>query len=499
MNKDRRLSILLVIGIVAIVFLLSRQFFFRLDLTEDHEFTMSKATKTILKNIDDPVDVKAYFSGNLPADFELVKNDFQNLLVEYNNISKGKINYRFIDPGKDQTTEQEAVQNGIQPLLINVREKDEASQKKAYMGAIVQYGDQKEVIPFISQGSAMEYELTTAIKKITVKDKPSIGFITGHGEPEFNKMAQTVQELSVIYAVENVDLSKEQSIAERYQAVILVDPADSIPPDQFAKINDYMSKGGKVFVAVNAVNGDLSTASGTVTHSSVIPWLASLGVDIEPTFIVDAACAKVTVQQQRSNFFSFQSQINFPYLPLVSKFPDHPATKGLEAVIFQFASPIKFAAGASGSFIPMVTTSAKAGTQQAPITFDVNKQWSNQDFPLSNLVIGGVVEGVGGNKDAKLVVFSDGDFFVSEQGKVNPDNVSLVVNTIDWMCDKSGLAELRTKGVVYRPIEDIEEGKRTFIKYFNFLLPLVLVAIVGIWRTQRSRNIRMRRMQEKYS
>jgi gliding-associated putative ABC transporter substrate-binding component GldG len=499
MNKDRRLSILLVIGIVALVFLLSRQFFFRIDLTEDHEFTMSKATKSILKGLDDPVDVKAYFSGNLPADFELVKNDFQNLLVEYNNISKGKINYRFIDPGKDQALEQEAVQNGIQPLLINVREKDEASQKKAYMGAIVQYGDQKEVIPFINQGSAMEYDLTTAIKKITVKDKPAIAFVQGHGEPDFNKMPQTIQELSVIYNVESLDLSKEPEIAQRYQAVILVNPADSIPPDQYAKISDYLTKGGKVFVAVNAVNGDLSTASGSIINTSVIPWLATYGINIDPTFIVDASCAKVTVQQQRSSFFSFSSQINFPYLPLVSKFPDHPATKGLEAVIFQFASPIKFSASASGSFIPLVTTSAKAGTQQAPLMFDVNKQWTNQDFPLSNLVIGGLLEGAGGNAESKLVVFSDGDFFVSEQGKVNPDNVSLVVNTIDWMCDKSGLAELRTKGVVYRPIKDLEEGKRTFIKYLNFLLPLILVVAVGIWRTQRSRNIRMRRMQEKYS
>ena len=499
MNKDRRLSILLVIGIVALVFLLSRQFFFRLDLTEDHEFTMSKATKSILKEIDDPVDIKAYFSGNLPADFEMVKTDFQNLLVEYNNISKGKINYRFIDPGKDQTIEQEAMQNGIQPLLINVREKDEASQKKAYMGAIVQYGDQKEVIPFISQGSAMEYDLTTAIKKITVKDKPAIGFISGHGEPGFNSMAQVVQELSVIYTIENIDLTKETEIAPRYQAVVLVNPADSISPDQFSKINDYLSKGGKAFVAVNAVNGDLSTASGSVNNTSVVPWLASMGIQIEPTFIVDAACAKVTVQQQRSQFFNFSSQINFPYLPLVSKFPDHPATKGLEAVIFQFASPVKYASGAGGTFIPMVTSSAKAGTQQAPLQFDVNRQWSNQDFPLSNIVIGGVLEGVGGNPEAKLVVFSDADFFVSEQQRVNPDNVSLVVNTIDWMCDKSGLAELRTKGVVYRPIKDLEEGQRTFIKYFNFLLPLALVAAVGIWRTQRNRNIRMRRMQEKYS
>ncbi|MEO6131676.1 MAG: GldG family protein, partial [Saprospiraceae bacterium] len=168
MLKDKKISILLVIGIVALVFLLSREFFFRVDLTEDKEFTMSKATKNILHDLEDPVTVKAYFSENLPAEFERVKTDFQNLLIEYNNISKGKVNYQFINPGIDQKSEQEAAQNGIQPILINVREKDEASQKKAFMGAVVEYGDQKEVLPFISRESSMEYDLTTAIKKISV-------------------------------------------------------------------------------------------------------------------------------------------------------------------------------------------------------------------------------------------------------------------------------------------------------------------------------------------
>lgn len=499
MRKDRRLSFLLVIGIVVMVFLLSRQYFIRIDLTEDRQFTMSKATKNILRDIEDPVDVKAYFTENLPAEFERVKTDFQNLLVEYNNISKGKVNYQFIDPGKDPAVEQAAMQEGIQPLLINVREKDEASQKKAFMGALVEYGEQKEIIPFIAQGSAMEYDLTTAIKKITVKDKPALGFITGHGEPDFNKMAQVAQSLSVIYAIENLNLATEPSIPARFQAVVLVNPADSIPPDQYAKLDAYLTNGGKILVAVNAVNGDLSTSSGSAINHNIFAWLNSYGVTIDPTFILDASCAKVTVQQQRSSFFSFATQINFPYIPLVSKFPDHPATKGLEAVVMQFASPIKYAASASGSFIPLITTSDKAGTQQPPLYFDVQKNWTTADFPLSNLVMGGVVEGVKGNAESKLVVFSDGDFFVSDQGNVNPDNVSLLVNTVEWLCDKSGLAELRTKGVVYRPIKDLEEGERTFTKYFNFLLPLVLVAAVGLWRTQRNRNIRIRRMQEKYS
>ena len=44
MKQDRRISTALIIGIVAVIFLLSRQYFFRLDLTEDKQFTMSKAT-----------------------------------------------------------------------------------------------------------------------------------------------------------------------------------------------------------------------------------------------------------------------------------------------------------------------------------------------------------------------------------------------------------------------------------------------------------------------
>ena len=70
MKQNKRLSILLVIGIVALVFLLSRQYFLRIDLTEDKQFTMSKATRSILHQLEEPVDVRAYFSENLPADFE---------------------------------------------------------------------------------------------------------------------------------------------------------------------------------------------------------------------------------------------------------------------------------------------------------------------------------------------------------------------------------------------------------------------------------------------
>src|SRR5690606_23988838 len=188
MNRDKRISIALIIGIFAAAFLLSRQYFLRIDLTADKQFTMSQATRAILRGLDDAVEVKAYFTENLPSDFERIKTELQNLLIEYAQISRGKVHYRFLNPGADPTVEQEAMQQGIQPLLINVREKDEATQKKAFMGVVLEYGNQKEVIPFIGQQAGMEYDLTMAIKKISVTDKPVLGFVQDHGEAPFHMM-----------------------------------------------------------------------------------------------------------------------------------------------------------------------------------------------------------------------------------------------------------------------------------------------------------------------
>jgi hypothetical protein len=98
-----------------------------------------------------------------------------------------------------------------------------------------------------------------------------------------------------------------------------------------------------------------------------------------------------------------------------------------------------------------------------------------------------------------LVVFGDGDFPISAGGRgINPDNVNLLVNTIEWLSDDTGLSALRTKGVSSRPIDELEDGKRSFLKYLNFFLPILLAIGYGVIRSQRNRTIRMRRMQERY-
>lgn len=174
-------SLLLLAGILIVLNFLANKFFLRLDFTEGGQYTLSDATKNILKSLDEPVTVTAYFSDNLPPDVAKVKSDFKDMLTEYNSVSGGNIAYQFINPNEDQQKEMEAQQNGIRPVVINVREKDQMKQQKAYLGAILQYGEKKEVIPLVQPGSAMEYDLSSSIKKMIVKQKSQVGFLQGNG------------------------------------------------------------------------------------------------------------------------------------------------------------------------------------------------------------------------------------------------------------------------------------------------------------------------------
>lgn len=497
---NRVVSILLIVGILILANLLSKQYFARLDVTANKQYTLSNATKKILKDLEDPITVQAYFSENLPVDIEKVRNDFQDMLVEYNNLSKGNIDYDFTDPSESPELEQEAVQAGIRPVLINVREKDQTTQQKAYMGAILNFGDQKEMIPFISQQTPMEYELTTAIKKMTAIDKPSIAVLSGHGEADISQIGAVVQALSIIFTVETFDMGSESVIPPRFRTAALIAPKDSFPPDHLRKLDDFLASGGKLIVAANAVEGDFSTAQGTAISNNIFDWLANKGIEVEPSFAIDSRAGSVTVQQQQG-FFRMNTQVQFPYFPLVQSFGDHPAVKGLEQVIFQFVSPIRYNGDALNVFTPIVVSSEKAGIQTAPTMFDVQRKWAGNDFPLSNIIYGGVLEGViEGSPEAKLVVFADGDFPLGDPGQgMNPDNANLLTNTIEWLSDDTGLSDLRTKAVLTRPIDDLEDGKRSFLKFLNFLLPIGLVLLYGFFRWQRNRAIRTRRMMENYT
>jgi len=421
------------------------------------------------------------------------------MLVEYASISDGMIAYEFINPNKDQESESKATQAGIQMVQINVREKDQVKQQKAFLGAVVQMGDQKDVIPFVQPGAAMEYALSKSIKKVSVIEKPSVAFLQGHGEPSLRAMQQVMNELGVLYNIMPVTLNDTTRQLTGYKTLAIVAPTDTIPPSHLAQLDEFMANGGNVFVAINRVTGDFNTASGNLISTGLEDWLQNMGLSVDGNFVVDANCGSVSVRQQQ-DMFSFTSQIQFPYLPIVTNFSDHSITKGLETMLLQFASTIVYNGDKQNTFTPIIKTSEKSGMQTAPVFFDVQHQWVETDFPLANLTVAGVLTGkLVGSAETRIVVISDGDFAINGEGQQPmqqpEDNISFITNTIDWLSDDTGLIELRTKGVSARPIDQLDDTTKTFLKYLNFFLPLLVLLIIGLLR-KYFENIKVRRIQD---
>lgn len=495
--------LLLSIGIIILINILSNRFFARLDFTADQRYTLSKATKDILSGLSDPVTITAYFSEDLPPDIAKTRRDFKELLIEYNQRSSGMVVYEFVNPNENEEQEKKAMQSGIQPVMINMRDKDQMKQQKAYLGAVIQMGEKRETIPFMQPGAAMEYALSSGIKKLSVNEKTSIGFIHGHGEPGLAEMQQANNSLSVLYNTQEVTLNDTAPISSNFKTIALVNPTDSFPEAHLRQLDDFLSRGGNLFIAYNRVKGDLSTAQGQLTQTGIESWLSKKGINIESNFIVDASCGSVTVRQQQG-MFNFQNNIAFPYFPLINTFENHPAVKGLESVMFQFAAPISFSGDTGIQFTPLARTSAKTGTIPAPTYFNIQKQWTQADFPMSKLAVAAVFSGkISGTNPSKMILISNGNFAINGEGQkemqLPPDNVNLLVNGIDWLSDETGLIDLRTKGVSTRPLDQVEDSTKTLLKYLNFLLPVLLIVIYGFVRMQMKNNQKVRRMQEDFS
>ncbi|MBT7466333.1 MAG: hypothetical protein HN686_20275 [Bacteroidetes bacterium] len=494
--------IFIVVGVLILVNLLSDSFFLRLDLTSDNRYTLSDATKNIVRNLEEPVTVTAYFSEDVPTQMNQTKRDFKEMLIEYSNLSKGMVVFEFIDPSSSEVTEQEAMSAGIQPVIATVREKDQAKQQKVYLGAVISMGEQTEVIPFMQPGVAMEYALSSTIKKISVMNKPVIGLLQGHGEPPVGAYAQALSSLSILYHVEPVTLTDTVNSLEKYQTLALVAPKDTFPASHLAQLDRFLGRGGSIFLGINRVDGDLNTARGNSVSTGLETWLTSKGLIIENNFVIDARCAKISVRQQQG-VFTYTTQVPFYYIPMISGFADHPVTSGLENVILPFVSNMNYTGDTTKTFTPLLWTSEKAGTQPSPVIFDVSRPWTDGDFPLENLTVGGLLAGkLVGNTFSQMIVIADGDFPVNGEGQQarqqGEDNISLMVNSIDYLSDDTGLIELRTKGITSRPLDEIEDGKKAFLKYLNLLLPILLIIIYGVFRMQFNRNLRIKRMEEGY-
>jgi ABC-type uncharacterized transport system involved in gliding motility auxiliary subunit len=169
-------------------------------------------------------------------------------------------------------------------------------------------GDRKEVIPFIQPGAAMEYALSTNIKKLAVKDKPTIALLQGHGEATLSSIQQLYNQLSILYSVETIEFNDTTGIPFQYETLVVIAPKDTVPQNHFNYLDKFLNRGGRLLVALNTVAGDFNTGMGNKVSTGFESWLKQRGIEVEENFVIDASCSNIMVRQQQG---PFMMNVNF--------------------------------------------------------------------------------------------------------------------------------------------------------------------------------------------
>lgn len=163
-KKDRIITFILVLIIIILINAIINQFNPSLDLTRDKVYSLSKESKTLIKNIKEPMSVKFFITPNLPPPFSTYEKYVRDIFEEYKSKN---ISFEIIDASKNQSL---ANQYGISSSQISVLERDQTQTKVAYMGLAFLYGDSIETIPFIESTEGLEYRIDTAIRKMIDKN-----------------------------------------------------------------------------------------------------------------------------------------------------------------------------------------------------------------------------------------------------------------------------------------------------------------------------------------
>ena len=223
----------------------------RIDLTQNKLFTLSKGTINILNNLEEPVQLDFYFSQKAINDFPLLANygiRVRDMLEELTTHAHGKLILNIIEPETFSEAEDQAVASGLRTVSVS------ANSDRVYFGLVgTNSTDDEKVIPFFqtNRESALEYDLTKLIYNLAYPDKRIVGVYSQL--PIIGKKGdQTAPTWTIVNALkeffEIIDLNQNiDALNQKIDVLMLVHPK-KLNTETLYAIDQYLLKGGKAII-----------------------------------------------------------------------------------------------------------------------------------------------------------------------------------------------------------------------------------------------------------
>ena len=176
----RAVTALVILNFVLANFWLHRGITARADLTEGRDYSISRATRDLIGQLQEPLLIRGYFSARTHPVLAPLVPRIRDTIREIESISGGRVRAEFVDPREEPDLEEEANQRyAIRPIPFRTADRYQTSLVNSYFDLLLRYGDKHEVLRFtdlieMQAGRTgtevrlrnLEYDLARGIKKV---------------------------------------------------------------------------------------------------------------------------------------------------------------------------------------------------------------------------------------------------------------------------------------------------------------------------------------------
>jgi ABC-2 type transport system permease protein len=393
----------LLLFVVAINFLASG-FHTRFDLTKEKRYTLSNASKDLLRRLDQTITIDVFVEKeDLPSEVKRLRNSIDEFLTNSKEYSRGFLQFRFINPyaGLNDSLQQRMEDSlayffGLYPSVLDAPEKvgDKLEISKLIHGAIIHYRDSAMGVNLI-QGqrsfgtereqqaalynnieATLEYKFMHALQKITAVKKPVVGYAMGHGEAFGYNINDAFLTLRSNYSTDTINIREAPFIPSQIDALVILKPTEPFSDADKLKIDQYVMRGGKIFWMIDNMYAEFDSlykSNGFIAFDrglNLDDILFKYGVRINQNLLQDMQCDKLGQMVGDENNPQ-QRLVDWPFFPIVNG-TSHPISKNLDGVRTIFPNTIDTvkAAGIKKTFLLRSSYNARVLTTPARVDFE---------------------------------------------------------------------------------------------------------------------------------
>ncbi len=463
------LVVIMAICFIILVYVLASRHHYRIDFTENKEYSLSPQTIEVLASQEQELELIAFFSN-----VDEAKPMVAELLEEFSYYTD-KLKYRFVDA---DLMRSEAIKYGV---------------KDGRYGTIVIQGADRRVDVLRrdiistrysgrqpSQEFSGEQAIISAISKLRKEKLAKLYFVVGHGEKviggrELDGISALKESLErENYQVEEVNLLSRGEVPGDCGVLVVPGPKKNIGSDEWKKLEKYLAGGGALLYLLE----DQAPAGQE-------QFFKRLGLEIKNGVVLEPGEGYSVARDFRI---------------ILPEFGYHQITQKLmntrQPVLLLQAVPMKY--------------DDKQDTYYGSVLLQSsNKSWAELDLPLKRMIADNTFdekrESIGRQQvavalwrkkpkghsheefmESRVVIVGDSDL-VSNYLLDIAGNRDFILNSLAWLAGEEAGITVRPRNVRRHPVF-MTGGQSKFIAYFVYLFfPLIILAAGSVvWWKRRS-------------